>query len=198
MASILIPSLRPDALEECVKSIVSFTANYEILIDSEPGGIYKGINRLFEEAVGEYIVHIPDDCVVMNGWLSAMISFMKTGVDLGAFRIKLEKFEDPPLPHYFGIKFAPFFCIRKNYAREIGGIFDPRFQSFYGDPDLALRVWRHGGKMAMCNQAKVMSLNRKDQVHKDSFARFESEDKKKFYEKWGHLEHQGQVSTASA
>ena len=79
MIDILIPSFRPDKIKECVDQIRKCSVGFDInvVVDSTTEGTYAATNKMFNETSGEYVVHIPDDCLVQPLWLDRMMDWMK-------------------------------------------------------------------------------------------------------------------------
>jgi len=107
LVSIVLPSLRPSQLAQCLASIHHYTVgiDYEVVVvspfDIEPHpnvvhvkevrseGTYQAVASGYERAKGEYIIHIPDDCRATPLWAANMIAFMRPHDDEifeGSFR----------------------------------------------------------------------------------------------------------------
>ena len=95
LISVIIPSLRPLQLRQCLASIERYTADieYEVIVvspfdidmsqnvvhvkESKSEGVYRAVAAGYERAKGEYIIHIPDDSRATPLWAVNMIAFMK-------------------------------------------------------------------------------------------------------------------------
>ena len=185
--SILIPSLRPVALDLCVDSIgKSVGVTYEILVDRELGGIYKAVERLLIKSKGNYILHIPDDCLILKDSIFNMIKFCGDRFVLGDFRSRNKDFieDGPSLTLINRMPFSRFPFIKKSFIDLIGGFMDTRYNSFYGDPDLSMRVWSSGGIVETCPDAWLIGVEEKDLVHLSSKKQYEKKDRELFENRW--------------
>jgi GT2 family glycosyltransferase len=186
--SIILPTIRPQCFRECYNAIVKYSEgiDYELLVDSELGGTYPSVRKMEKEATGKYIVHIPDDCVPQEKWLENMLKFMKphdNEVFEGAFRT-INAWEKHGDYLYFDRKFAAFICIRKEVSDKLGGLMDKLYTSFYGDPDLSMRVWNAGGIVEHCNDAVIFYPDCLDDRKFFNKRTYEKEDEQKFIERW--------------
>ncbi|MBA7591632.1 hypothetical protein ES708_33792 [subsurface metagenome] len=213
VASIILPSLRPERLEECLQSIDQYTAgiDYEVIVvspfdvkphpnvvhikEDDPGGTVKATALGFQYVRGEYVITMSDDCRVTAHWLANMIAFMrphdKEIFEGGFVHVALSGRYHPggvARPSYCGKEFATLPCIRKDKAELIGGFFDyPYYQNWYGDPDLSLRVYRAGGTVAICPNAQILvSQNAPgDRINKENREKYYKRDSAAFKERWG-------------
>ena len=184
--SIVIPSLRPAVLNSCIKSIMkSVGVTYEILVDTEPGGKYKAVSRIMNKISGEYVLHIPDDVLLKPDSIKRMIDFCGDGFVLGSFRTFSKKWnvEDGPSIIY-GLEYSRFPFIKTSFIDRVGGLMDTVFSSFYGDPDLSLRVWSAGGVVKTCPDAWLIGVEEEDLVHSSSKKQYERKDKEAFESRW--------------
>jgi len=206
--SIILPSLRPAQLKLCLASIERYTEGiaYEVVVispfDMEPNpkvvhvkektgaqGIYKAVASGYEQAKGEYIIHIPDDTRTTPSWATNMLAFMRPHDDEifeGNFRhfdARGERLE----PGYYGKLFAPFICIRRDKADRIGGLMDRCYSSFFGDADLSLRVWHNGGSVETCPNAWIYHADCNDEVHNISNSSYFLRDRETFTQRWHHI-----------
>ena len=206
LVSIIIPSVRPDELEACLNSIDKFTEgfDYEVLaittfkiknhpntirvIEDKLEGTYRAVALGYTIARGEYIVHIPDDSRATPYWLDNMLDFMQPHnkeIFEGSFRY-YDKLGEGHQHGYYGKHFAAFICIRKDVADHIGGLMDLSYRSFYGDPDLGLRVWHNGGQVKTCYNAWLWRQDCLDDNRTYSRSLYFSLDEKVFIDRW-HL-----------
>lgn len=184
--SVLIPSLREDKLNACVESVSKFELlDVEILVNRDSGGIYKAVNQLVDEAKHDILVHIPDDCVVRFGSLKNIVEFVdkQDGLFEASFRVMHDGVEQENY-QYYGKTFAPYICTNKKTLDAVGGMFDKNLNSFYGDPDLSLRIWQAGGRVEVCPDAWVVSNSVIDQVSVDSSRKYLRQDRDYFVKKW--------------
>lgn len=207
VVSVILPSLRLSQLVQCLTSIERYTVdiNYEVVVvspfDIEPRpnvvhvkepraeGIYKAVARGYEQAKGEYTIHIPDDSRATPHWAANMIAFMRPH-DNKIFEGNFRHFDaegERPEPGYYRKLFAPFLCIRKDRVDRVGGLMDCYYDSFFGDADLSLRVWYHGGKVETCPNAWVYHADYSDNTHKSSYNRYFVRDREAFIRRWHHI-----------
>lgn len=80
MISFLIPTLRKDRIEELIHLITTRQGGsyaFEILTDSEPGGVNQAVNRLVKKAQGEYLCVLGDDTIPQEGFIKHALEEMK-------------------------------------------------------------------------------------------------------------------------
>lgn len=204
LISIVLGSIRPSQLAQCLASIGRYTRDidYEVVVISpfdfepppnvvhvkevEPKGYYKAIASAFEVAKGEYILHIADDCRATPFWAANMIAFMRPHDDEifeGSFRHFDVRGEEAEQGHY-GKLIAPFICIRKDKAEQIGGLMDCYYESFYGDPDLSFRVWHSGGRVETCPDAWIYHPDCKDELYDCRYSTYFNRDLQAFIRRW--------------
>lgn len=208
VASIIITSLRPERLEECLQSIDQYTAgiDYEVILvspfdvkphpnvvhirETEPGGTVKATALGYQYVKGEYVITMSDDSRVTAYWLENMIAFMRphdNEMFEGGFK-HMDSSGNTSRPRYYGKPFATLPCIRKDKADELIGFFDyPYYQNGFGDPDLSLRVYRAGGTVGICPDAKISVLENDpdDLVNKENRRKYYERDRAAFKKRWG-------------
>ena len=88
--SILIPVVRPDKAKRCIQNARTNAgiplADYEIITkeDTKKIGCPKMLKSLVEQAKGDYIVFIGDDCIPQKDWLKiALIEIMMFDQNIG-------------------------------------------------------------------------------------------------------------------
>jgi GT2 family glycosyltransferase len=208
--SIVIPSLRPayinrlakhfkDTMKVEYKLIVISTFDIEdvtLVKEDEPKGIYKAVEQGMQFVDGDFILHMPDDSMPIPGAIENMIEFSKghKGLFLGNFLSfdRSTRFHYEQGSYYDKLfAFCPF--IRTKDLDKIDGILmDTYYNSFYGDPDLSLRVWDKGGVVATCPNAWMEIYSPMDELKTDNLAKYEKEDEEKFKTRWAKLgEYQG-------
>lgn len=115
LISIVVPTCRPEGFNRLEKSIRENTVypNYEIIKKDGEGTAIKKFNQGVEEAKGELIVFIADDCEAKKGWLeNAFICFKEKFRDRG-----LVIFNDN---HWNGTLANHFLC-SKNLREDLDG-----------------------------------------------------------------------------
>lgn len=152
---------------------IPYHPNVVHIKENKSEGVGKAIATGFDRAQGEYIMHINDHCRAVTS-LKHMVDCMRphdNEIFLGRFfaidvpslgmmqNNEIEFFERDHTIMVFGRVFAQLMCMRKDKAEEIGGFFDyPYYKAWYLDPDLSLRVWKAGGRVETCNNARVLVL----------------------------------------
>lgn len=204
LISVILGSIRPSQLAQCLASIHNYTKDidYEVVIVSpfdiephpnvvhikevEPKGYYKAVACGFERAKGQYIIHIADDNRATPHWAANMIAFMRPHDDeifegsFCHFDVRGERAEQG----HYGKLIAPFICIRKDKAEQIGGLMDCYYKSFCGDPDLSLRVWHSGGRVETCPNAWVYHHDCDDELYEIRYDKYFNHDLQAFIRRW--------------
>lgn len=207
LISVILPSLRPSQLAQCLASIHRYTVgiDYEVVVvspfDIEPHpnvvhvkearseGVYKAVANGYEQVKGEYIIHMPDDSRPTPFWAANMIAFMSP-YDDELFEGNFRHFDargERPEPGIYGKLYAPFLCIRRDKADRIGGLMDCYYKSFWGDLDLSLRVWHNGGRVETCPNAWVYHADCNDDAYKSSYSSYFVHDREAFIRRWHHI-----------
>lgn len=206
--SILLPSVRPEAMRYCIQEIIDNTlgvyfeivligdqtplswydfrnarnVNFEIVNIYEPErrGVLVALREAYEKSRGDYVVPMTDDARVGYNWLKPVLDKVKEDVkNIGDFEVQ------PYNPFsYWGIKFSPFCLIAKKRCEQIGGFMDEGFKSFYGDPDLCLRNHVAGGKLVSVPGCAIFHPENNDAVHKVIANKYTEDDRKRFIQKW--------------
>lgn len=189
--------MRPQSMETLRDSIAVRVKDYELIVispyyisgvtlikEDEPKGIYKAVEEGLKIAKGEYILHMPDDIHPTLGCVEVMEEFVGDKFAVGNFRFKREK--PVPIHAYYGKPYSwcPFIS-RKSLDKLGGVLMDTHFTSFYGDPDLSLRMLKAGGEVLTCENAWMQMVGVADEIKKQSLEKYEQEDRRKFIERWG-------------
>lgn len=207
LISVIVPSLRPSQIVRCLASIERYTGDidYEVVVvspfdiqphpnvvhvkEAKSEGVYKAVSNGFEQAKGEYVICLCDECRATPLWAANMIAFMRPHDDEifeGSFRQFHAKGEEPEFTIY-GKLYAPFSCIRRDKVASIAGLLDCRYKSFCGDPDLSLRVWSSGGRVETCPNAWLYTAESNDDVHKSNLGDYLIADEEAFLRRWHHI-----------
>lgn len=207
LVSIILASIRPHQLARCLASIERYTGDvdYEVVVispfdierhpnvthvkEAKPKGYYVAVASGYERAKGEYIIHIADDCRATPFWAANMIAFIQPHDDEifeGSFRHFDVRGERPEQGHY-GKLIVPFICIRRDKAERIGGLMDCYYRSFWGDPDLSLRVWHNDGRVETCPNAWVYHHDCDDELYESRYNSYFMRDQEAFIRRWYHI-----------
>lgn len=216
--SLLLATLRPDKARKCIQSIVETSAgvNYEVVVASpfdmcnllagckgyhklkfvkeeKKDGCIKAFTTAYENAAGKYVFAIADDHRLGKDCLKNLIEFMRQHdheIFLAGTRCYGVYGAGPEWKAYgFHYAFNP--CIRRDLVQQVGGFYDPYYKSYYGDPDLSMRVWHYGGKVELCPDAWVEYHNELDYIDLETHVNNAERDFKAFFKRWhpvyGHL-----------
>lgn len=142
------------------------------IIDEDiPRGCCHAFDLGLRTAHGEWVCWLNDDIEVTPGAMDKMIAFMTNpnnlNVGMGAF----PNSRDRNTPHEFVIRgvwdqpviYADFGFLRKELLQKLGYL-DLSFHKYGWDPDLALRVWEHGLRVAPCEGANIIHYFAEDAV----------------------------------
>jgi len=96
------------------------------------------INQGIENAAGEYVCWLNDDCTVNPGWDDAVLRYFVPEVGLVVLRTRgiNGNPEYTVRPGHYGVPVANYAVLRKS----TGIRFDTRFSWFYGDADISLQM----------------------------------------------------------
>lgn len=200
--SIIIPSLRPngarhlaDLFHKIIKVDYEFIVvstydidgpNVVLIKEEKPRGIYKAVCDAMNIVKGDYVLHMPDDAAPKEGAIEKMIQFSEQYQDnifLGCFMV-----HDGPFVFeqgaYYGFPFSGFPFMKRRDIDKIEYLMDPYYSSFYGDPDLAIRVAEAGGIFGLCEEAWMTISSPMDVVKTESMSKYENDDKGKFIARW--------------
>lgn len=214
--SIILPSLRENNLNKCLKCIYSnsFT-NYEVIVvgnfeplfllggwwnqtnlnikfidDDKCIGTTYAIQRGFEKATGEYIVTLSDDALVCPHWDDHMIAFLEkqptNKIVLGNFRVYDHTGEMPKIG-YYNRQFSMFPILKKSDIEKLGIYYSTEYNAFYSDPDLGMRVSEANGLIANCNTAIIYHIFNPDEGWLQRKENYMQRDEELFKSKWSHL-----------
>ncbi len=189
MIDILIPSFRPDNVEKIRKNIEECSVGHDInlVFDTKTVGTYNAVRKMFNETSGEWIIHMPDDCTVVPGWIDRMMEMMKDPeIYVGGWKtynwIKHEPCK------YYGKNFCAFICIRRDIAIKLGGLMHEKYYCFYGDPDLSMRAYAAGGKVQHLPTYDIYYDDKGDDLKSKNFLEHHDKDKQQFINTWGNFE----------
>jgi glycosyltransferase involved in cell wall biosynthesis len=202
--SIILPSLRLDAALRTIKefSVTNGNIDYEILVvspfpvkedrvvhiyEGKALGTIRAHNVAYENSSGKYILPWADDHYPTVNCISNMLSFVKSNVGpfIGSFRSKVQGKE----VNRYGVynrPYACFGCFSKQTVNLVGGYYDIVYNSYWSDPDMALRTWEKGGKVKVCPNAWIISRNIGDQVEVNNWNNYFEKDKETFLNRWHH------------
>jgi GT2 family glycosyltransferase len=164
--SVIVPTIlaNPGMLTACVEGVIETTGHKPAVI--EGGTFAENCNKGADEADGDLLLFLNDDCQVLTGWLDALVeAFNSPTVGIAGSKLVypdgriqhagvgfrdnggLEAYnllEDLPTRDVNAVTGACF-AIRADLFTDIGG-FDETFRNGYEDVDLCLRVllaeWR--------------------------------------------------------
>lgn len=216
--SVILPSLRPEKARKCIDSIAETSegVNYEVVVvsplnmselllgcqgyhrikfvhEEKKEGSCKANTLGYENAAGKYVFAMADDQRLGQDCLKNLIGFMRPHdqeIFLAGARC-CGVYGAAPECKTYGFYYAFNPCIRRDLVQPVGGFYDPYYKSYYGDPDLSMRVWHHGGRVELCPDAWVEFHNEFDDLDFESHDDYAERDFKAFFERWhpiyGHL-----------
>jgi len=209
--SVILPTLRADRARRCINRIAATSAgvDYEVVVVSplDMPALLKGCrgyervrfvqepakegscqaNTLgYQQARGKYVFAIADDHLLAEGCLKSLVEFMRPHDDeLFLAGARCYGLTGPGEEHtVYGLYYAYTPCIRRDRIEAIGGFYDPYYRCYWGDPDLAMRVWHHEGKAELCHDAWVEYHNAEDRLDSESHARYGERDYQAFVQRW--------------
>jgi len=203
--SILLPSLRPDELN---KRIAEFAAthskmDYELVVvspflvsgekivhilETKPRGVLYAMNEAYKKASGDYIVLWSDDASPCEGCLQNILDFVKQHDQPLPFAAGFAKV-DPRGEGFgqwsvYGKLYVGWACASKKTIEAVGGLFDPHYKNYWGDPDFSLRVWEKGGTVMVCKTSYIEITQINDEVKARNLSTSFEEDTQTFFNKW--------------
>ncbi|MEN6348500.1 MAG: glycosyltransferase [Syntrophomonas sp.] len=216
--SVILPSLRPEKAHKCIESIAATSkgVNYEVVVvspldmcnlldgckgyerikfvqEEKKEGCNQAYTNGYEKAAGKYIFAIADDHRLGQDCLKNLIGFMQPHdeeIFLAGARC-YGVYGPGPENTTYGFYYAYTPCIRRNLVADVSGFYDPYYKHYYGDPDLAMRVWHNGGKVELCLDAWVEYHNELDNIDLEAQTDNSEMDFNAFFERWhpiyGHL-----------
>lgn len=206
--------LGDDCSDDLTKDIAQIVSHIKIIRNTENMRFLKNCNQAATKATGKYIVFLNNDTTVQEGWLSALLSVMKSDENVGLVGSKLVypdgtlqeaggiiwrdasgwnygRGKNPQASEYNYRKEADYISgaaimIRSSLWNQIGG-FDERFApAYYEDSDLAFEV-RKAGYQVVYQPASVV-------IHYEGISNgsdlsagqkaFQIRNQKIFYDKW--------------
>ncbi len=216
--SVVLPTLRPDKALKCIDRIAETSGgvNYQVVVVSslDMAALLagcKGYDRIrfvkeekkegsckantlgYENATGKYVFAIADDHLIGQGCLENLVKFMQPhDSEMFLAGARVYGVYGPGDEHtVYGFYYPYNPCIRRDLVERVGGFYDPYYKAYYGDPDLAMRVWHNGGKVELCLNAWVEFHNDVDTVDLESHADYAQRDFYAFFKRWhpiyGHL-----------
>ena len=219
--SVILPTLRAEAAYRCINRIAATSAGveYEVVVvspldmlelltgcsgyerirfvrEGAKEGSCKANTLGYLNASGKYIFAIADDHLLGADCLKALIAFMEHH-DHEVFLAGARCYgvHGPGLEHTaYGLYYPYTPCIRRDLVEEVGGFYDPYYRCYWGDPDLAMRVWHHGGRAELCLDAWVEFHNAEDEVDSESSNQYAHRDYRAFVERWHGLYGSGAAS----
>jgi GT2 family glycosyltransferase len=206
--SVIIPSLRREMLNRCLRSIVSNTHDLdcEIIVvspfsviegchytikwveDTKIAGVSYAVNRGLEAAEGEFVTTLSDECLLQPYCFDNAVLFAAAQADNIEIALNLIPNVIPPCRfEYYGRSYAPFPLLRKSLIEKLGCFFDENYKAFYADPDLSLRVYETGGNVQRCPTAYLSCPSIDDPVHLNNVRKYLEPDRAFFKKRWNHL-----------
>ena len=170
-----------------------------ILTETELKGTVSAFDMALRAAKGEWVCWLNDDIEVMPGAFKHMLAFMtdpeNSDVGMGAFANSRSGKE---LNNFvirgaweLPVVYADFGFLRRKLLDAVGYL-DSRFQKFAWDPDLAMKIWDCGLRVAPCADAKIMHYFIEDGGRRNDEAKRKA-DSQLFFDKWNDKYHSGSL-----
>ncbi|MCJ7543642.1 MAG: radical SAM protein, partial [Phycisphaerae bacterium] len=212
--SVVLPALRAWAARRCINRIATTSGgvDYEVVVVSplDMASLLagcEGYERLrfvleetqqgsclantlgYQNARGRYVFAIADDHLLGQDCLRNLLAFMaEHESELFLAGARCYALSGPGEEHVvYGFYYPYTPCIRRDVVEAIGGFYDPYYKCYWGDPDLAMRVWHRGGRVALCPDAWVEFHNAQDAVDAESARRYGDHDYRAFVQRWHGL-----------
>lgn len=205
--SILLPSLRPEAVKQRIKEFAQTNSDvdYEIIVVS-PFEIEKGekvrwlkvdynssigsvgatqLAYLFSES--DFVMYFSDKVFPTKNCLKEMLKFVyyKINPFIGAFKMVRPNGEEIGAFKCYNKLYACYGCMSKETIKLMGKFFDVKFNHNWADIDISLRCWEAGGRVEVCQTAIVKPIqHHQDDIYKKHRKKTWNEDVEYFLNKW--------------
>lgn len=204
--SLVLPSIFPNALHRAIRNLQATThgVDYEILAvapfevaeeggvrwirEEAPRGGVAAHTLAYAQMTGDILVALADDVLLADNWAALCLKrFHEREGGRDHFCLGLHQ-SNFVVGAVCGIYFPFFAVLRSSTLRAIGGHYDPAYIAHYADPDLALRVWKAGGR---CERTDVPLISRVAREGAESMdppaktGRSERQDIATFAGRWG-------------
>lgn len=214
--SLVLPSIFPNAFKRTLDKIVATTRNvdYEVLAvtpfevaganvrwirEDTPKGVIHAHATAYEHMAGDILVALSDDALLVDAWADGALASLieqethSASVCLGLHQTNLI------VGTVFGIYYPFYAVIRKQVLERVGGYYDPAYIAHFADPDLALRVWRGGGRCVRTEWPLIERVPRQGGESVDPPAKSgttRQRDLATFVARWGTVYGQGWDTSA--
>lgn len=206
MISVILPSIRPDNLKNCIESVIAAADHqstlFEIILVTDfkhkwecaniksiyapvRKGVVDALNKGLAIAQGEYLFTLSDEATLGERALIYLEQMSNEYDD----NILLTPLHIPHYPFfYYGKYFAAFPFAHRQLIDAVGGFFDPVYKCFYADPDLSLRAYAAGVEIEVCEDATIYHPNNMAcEAHKHNVREYLEADREVFKKRWAHL-----------
>ena len=200
MISIVLPTVRPNLIEDCL-------ANIHAACDDVPHEIVVVADFPAKNWHAPWIVRsrqgVVDAICVGYKYTTGDVIFLtndETTYGQSCIKLLYEAVQRRPetlwtpkhFPlfdfRYYGRVFAAFPCASRALIERLGGFFDPMYRAFYADPDLSMRAHAAGVPVTECSEACIHHYNRGDREgHSQSVAKYFKQDQASFRARWDYL-----------
>ena len=183
---VVVDGQSTDGTPEYLRSL----PNVRLLTETELKGTASAFDMALRAAKGEWVCWLNDDIKVMPGAFKRMLTFMtdpkNSNVGMGAFpNSRSGKALDTFVIRAaweFPVIYANFGFLRRSLLESVGYI-DTAFKKFSWDPDLAMKIWDRGLRVAPCPGANIVHYYHEDSQRANDSAKLDA-DSRHLFNKW--------------
>lgn len=200
MISILLPTVRPQLFERAFASIAPACGDvpYEVVVVSDfmpsesvkaewilsgRNGVIDAIYVAEMKARGDYLFVFNDESMLEERALERLYYHALENPDKVLSPHHLPQFNFT----YYGKLFVPFPFVHRRTVKQLGGLFDPAYKSFYADPDFSMRAHAAGVPLEVVPTAVIHHHNGHDDAKVRNLATYVVQDRALFRSRWDHL-----------
>ena len=201
--SILLPSLRPEAVARSIREFSETNSNvdYEIVVvspfqvsgintvwikEEAPRGSVLATQIALRHASADYVMYFSDDVSPEPNCLRNMLDFLKYKKVpfIGAFKMLTPNGREIGPFGCYDKLYACYGCMSKDTIERLGSMFSIEYEYSWCDIDLSLRCWIVDGKVEICPNAFVVPRQINDEVYQNHRNLYWQQDVDTFLNKW--------------
>ena len=202
--SVLLPTVRPNLVLGCVRSIAAASEGlpHEVIVvadfDPDPSwalpttvrwiqcprrGPVEAVNVAYRSALGEYVFLLNDESILDPRALSHLY---RAAIDTPDALLAPEHRPGYRFV-YYDRPFVPFPFAHRDVFARLGGLLDLAYRAFYADPDLGLRAHVAGVPIRTVEGSVIRHHNGHDAAKQDNVTAYMAADQATFRARWDHL-----------